>query len=233
MRGVLTALVAVELRLRSDFLFLFSHGRTDGTRLKPFPIFGVSINRNVSEGGGPLDDKTLIQKLQKGSAGALEALIRRYTPYVSACAYRVMGQLPREELEEAVADTFVELWRHSAELDPERPLRPWLATVCSNKAKNRLRAWSPAAELPQETPAPADLQRQAEEKETQETLWRAVDSLDEPERTLFLRYYYEGEKLKTIAADLGLNLSTAKTKLRRGRLLLREQLQGKEGVELG
>ena len=78
-----------------------------------------------------------------------------------------------------------------------------------------------------------DLQRQTEERETQEILWRLVDHLEEPERTLFFRYYYEGEKLKAIAADLGMNLSTAKTKLRRGRLLLREQLQGKEGVKLG
>lgn len=180
-----------------------------------------------------MDDKTLIQKLQKGSAGALEALIRRYTPYVSTCAYRVLGSLPREELEEAVADTFVELWRHAADLDPERSIRPWLGTVCSNKAKNRLRSYSPAAPIPEDAPAPVDVQRQTEEQETGEALWQAVDSLEEPERTLFLRYYYEGEKLKTIAAELGLNLSTAKTKLRRGRLLLREQLQGKEGVELG
>ena len=180
-----------------------------------------------------MDDKTLIQKLQKGNTGALDALIRRYTPYVSGCAYRVMGSLPREELEEAVADAFVELWRHAGDLDPEKSLRPWLATVAANKAKNRLRAYSPAAPLPQDAPAPVDLQRQAEEKETQETLWRAVEALSEPKRTLFLRYYYEGEKLKTIAADLGMNLSTAKTKLRRGRLLLREQLQGKEGVEHG
>lgn len=180
-----------------------------------------------------MDDKTLIQKLQKGSTGALDVLIRRYTPYVSACAYRVLGSLPREELEEAVADAFVALWRHAGDLDPEKPLRPWLGTVAANKAKNRLRAYSPASELPEDAPAPVDLQRQTEERETQETLWQAVEALAEPERTLFLRYYYEGEKLKTIAADLGMNLSTAKTKLRRGRLLLREQLQGKEGVELG
>lgn len=178
-----------------------------------------------------MDDKTLIRKLQKGSTGALDALIRRYTPYISACAYRVLASLPREELEEAVADTFVELWRHAGSLDPERPLRPWLATVASNKAKNRLRAYSPTAALSEEAPAPMDLQRQAEERETWEALRRAVDRLNEPERTLLLRYYYEGEKLKTIAAELGMNLSTAKTKLRRGRLLLREELQGKEGVE--
>ena len=76
-----------------------------------------------------MEESALIRKLQKGNTGALDALIRRYTPYVSACAYRVMGHLPREELEEVVADTFVELWRHAADLDPERPLRPWLGTV--------------------------------------------------------------------------------------------------------
>lgn len=180
-----------------------------------------------------MEESALIRKLQKGNTGALDALIRRYTPYVSACAYRVMGHLPREELEEVVADTFVELWRHAADLDPERPLRPWLGTVASNKAKNRLRSYVFPSPIPEDAPSPADLQRQTEEKETQERLWQAVDGLEEPERTLFLRYYYEGEKLKTIAAELNLNLSTAKTKLRRGRLLLREQLQEKVGVELG
>ena len=180
-----------------------------------------------------MNDSALIRKLKNGSTGALEALIRRYTPYVSACTYRVMGSLPHEELEEAVADAFVELWRHAGELDPERPLRPWLATVAANKAKNRLRAYSPADMIPDDAPAPVDIQRQTEEKETGEALWRLVDGLDEPERTLFLRYYYEGEKLKTIAEDLGMNPSTAKTKLRRGRLLLREQLREKEGMEHG
>ena len=180
-----------------------------------------------------MEESTLIRKLQKGSPGALDALIRRYTPYVSACAYRLLGHLPHEELEEAVADTFVELWRHAGELDPGRPLRPWLGTVASNKAKNRLRAYTPTLELPESTASPQDLQRQTEEKETQETLWQLVDSLEEPERTLFFRYYYEGDKLKIIAADLGMNLSTAKTKLHRGRLLLREQLQGKESMEHG
>ena len=143
------------------------------------------------------------------------------------------AHVPREELEEAVADTFVALWRHAGDLDPEKSLRPWLGTVAANKARDRLRSYSPASPIPEDTPAPVDIQQQTEERETGKALWRLVDHLEEPERTLFFRYYYEGEKLKTIAADLGMNLSTAKTKLRRGRLLLREQLQGKEGVELG
>lgn len=180
-----------------------------------------------------MEEKRLIVQMQKGGTGALEVLVRRYTAYVAGCVYRVAGALPPEEREEAVADTFVELWRHAGKLDPERPLRPWLATVAANKAKNRLRSYTPAPPLPEDLPSPEDLEERTEAQEQGVTLWRAVESLTEPERTLFLRYYYEGEKLKAIAADLGINLSTAKTKLRRGRLLLREQLQGKEGVEHG
>lgn len=183
-----------------------------------------------------MDDAALLRKMKKGNTGALETLIRRYTPYVGACAYRATGPLLREDLEEVVSDTFVALWQHAGELEADT-LRAWLGTVAGNKARNRLRSRArsgvSSAPIPENTPAPDDPERQAQERETGALLWQAVDALDEPERTLFLRYYYEGEKLKTIAAELGLNLATAKTKLRRGRLLLRKQLQGKEGLDYG
>ena len=48
--------------------------------------------------------------------------------------------------------------------------------------------------------------------------------MDEPDRTLFLRYYWYGDRLKDVARDLKLNLSTAKSRLLRGRKALREVL---------
>ena len=57
----------------------------------------------------------------------------------------------------------------------------------------------------------------------------AVDALDEPDRTLFIRYYYEEDKLKTIAAELGLTQTAAKQRLFRGRKALKTVLQ--EGME--
>ena len=56
-----------------------------------------------------------------------------------------------------------------------------------------------------------------------------MDALDEPDRTLFIRYYYEEDKLKTIAAELGMTQTAAKQRLFRGRKALRAALQ--EGVE--
>ena len=61
-------------------------------------------------------------------------------------------------------------------------------------------------------------------------LWDAVEGLDEPDRTLFLRYYYCGDKLKDIARALGLTQTAAKQRLFRGRKTLRDTLT-KGGVE--
>ncbi len=57
-----------------------------------------------------------------------------------------------------------------------------------------------------------------------------MEGLDEPDRTLFLRYYYHGDKLKDIARALGLTQAAAKQRLFRGRKALRETLT-KGGLE--
>ena len=57
-----------------------------------------------------------------------------------------------------------------------------------------------------------------------------LEGLDEPDRTLFLRYYYCGDKLKDIARALGLTQTAAKQRLFRGRKALRDTLT-KGGVE--
>ena len=52
----------------------------------------------------------------------------------------------------------------------------------------------------------------------------AVDALPNQEREIFLRYYYYAQTMPEIAQRMDLNLSTVKTKLRRGRMKLKEQL---------
>ena len=86
--------------------------------------------------------------------------------------------------------------------------------------------------LPEDAAAPggADPQAEAERREWAARLWDAVEGLDEPDRTLFLRYYYCGDKLKDIARALGLTQTAAKQRLFRGRKALRDTLT-KGGVE--
>ena len=182
-----------------------------------------------------MDEGRLAERLRRRSRSALEQAIRHYTPYVSVIAWRVLGdRARREDVEEVVSDVFLALWAHAGELDPDQGLRPWLGAVARNKAADRLRRLPEAPlPLPEEAPAPRGRpEEEAEQREWAALLWDAVDALEEPDRTLFLRHYYYGEKLKDVARDLGLKLSTAKSRLHRGRKLLRAQLtEGGVGYE--
>ncbi len=178
-----------------------------------------------------MDERTLIQKLNRHSRGALDQAVSRYTPYVSAVLLRALaGRACREDVEELCADVFVALWTHADTLDPEQGLRPWLAAVARNKATDRLRRSRPGVPIPEDAPDPSPGPEElAQRRDQSARLWAAVDALEEPDRTLFLRYYYEEDKLKTIAAELGLSETAAKQRLFRGRKALKAVLQ--EGVE--
>lgn len=178
-----------------------------------------------------MNETKLVKKLNRRSRGALDQAMSRYTPYVSAVILRTLaGRACREDVEELCADVFVALWTHSDTLDPDQGLRPWLATVAKNKATDWLRRSHPGGPIPEDAPDPSPGPEElAQRRDQSARLWAAVDGLDEPDRTLFIRYYYEGDKLKTVAAELGLSETAAKQRLFRGRKALKAALQ--EGVE--
>ena len=174
-----------------------------------------------------MDEGTLVKKLNRHSRSALEQAVVRFTPYVGAVIAGVLaGRACREDVEELSADVFLALWAHREELDPEQGLRPWLGTVARNKARDWLRTRRDT--LPLDDDAPDDPEQSpeaaAERRDQTARLWAAVDGLDEPDRTLVLRYYYYGDKLREVARDLGLGQSAAKQRLLRGRKKLKEQL---------
>ena len=173
-----------------------------------------------------MNESKLIKKLNHRSRSALDYAIGSYTPYVGAVILRALaGHAGREDVEELCADVFVALWTHADTLDPEQGIRPWLAAVARNKAVDWLRSRHPNEPIPENvpdaSPGPEEL---TERREQSARLWAAVDALGEPDRTLFLRYYYEGEKLKAIAKELGLSQANAKQRLFRGRKALKAAL---------
>ena len=203
--------------------------------MKPFPIFPVLIDRDTracfpERRGSAIEEQTLIEALKKHRRRALHQVIDTYTGYVTTVACRTAGgSVSHEDLEEIVSDVFLALWLHADTLDSAKPLRPYLAAIARSKAVDCLRRTRNTLSL-EETPLPATVpgpEETAEQRETQDLLERAVRSLPEPEQTLCRRYYFEGQPLKEIAAAFQWKESTAKTRLRRTRLRLKELL--KEG----
>lgn len=181
-----------------------------------------------------MDERTLIRKLNRHSRSALEHIVIQYTPYVGAVICGVLaGRACREDVEELSADVFLALWVHREELNPDQGLRPWLGTVARNKARDWLRRSRSTLPLDGAGAIPDDPEHgpeaAAERREWAARLWTAVNELEEPDRTLFFRYYYQGDKLKDIARSLDLGLSAAKQRLLRGRQKLKKQLM--EGAD--
>ena len=171
-----------------------------------------------------MNERTLLRLLRDGDTAALGEIIGQYTPYLYAVAANILGHaLPQEDIEEVVSDSFVSLWTHRQDVAPGK-LKPWLAAVCRNRAKDALRARRLAEPLDDdllEVAAEGDMEQSVLRAELTELAREAVDSLGEPDGEIFRRHYVLYQKTGEIADALGMNAATVRTKLARGRERLR------------
>lgn len=175
-----------------------------------------------------MTDHDLILALKKGDVHALGELIDRYGKYVSSVLSRILSGR-RQDCEELTEDVFLAVWNNRHKLR-EGKLKGYLGAIARNKAFNRLRELQ--EELPleddvlaQDSDIPCDL---AERQDTAKLIERALSQLEPKQKELFVRHYWYGQTVKEAAEEMGLNLSTAKTWLARGRERLKEILL-KEG----
>lgn len=172
-------------------------------------------------------EEIILHKLQSGDPAGLEALMERYIPYVSAVVWNILREtMPVQDGEEVVSDVFLAAWRQGSELRPGS-VKAWLGSVARHKAKNRLRQTGrelPLEEAALEIPGPDDPPGEYERAVERQLVRQAVDALPDPDREVFLRHYYYAQTVQEIANRMDLNLSTVKTKLRRGRMKLKEIL---------
>ncbi len=178
-----------------------------------------------------MDDALILQKLRAGDPAGLGAAIETYTGYVGAViANQLRRRGSREDIEELTANVFVSLWENRLSIRSGR-LRGWLGAVARNEGrsflrKNRLLTVSPEDVLLISGDVAEKL---LERDEARRLLWEAVDSLTEPDREIFLRYYYYDQSIPAIARDMKLHREAVKSRLRRGRDKLRDMLEREEG----
>ena len=172
-------------------------------------------------------EETILRRLRDRDPAGLEALMDRYLPYVSAVVWNILrDSMSPEDGEEVASDVFLAAWDQAAQLKPDH-VKSWLGAVARHKAKNRLRQRGRTLPLEEDLldlPGPDDPAGELERAEERARVRRAVFSLPDPDREIFLRHYYYAQSVKEISAALELNESTVKTKLRRGRCRLKESL---------
>lgn len=176
-----------------------------------------------------LPDYELVEQLKRRDAAGLGRLMDMYGAHVLGLVTRMLhGVCPKEDIEECVSDAFIAGWHRIEEYDSGRgTLKTWLLILAKYKALDyrRKRTIRPDMQvLEEDSPDRANTEHAVLMKEEQEELIRLIDSLDEPDRTIFYKRYFYYESLDTIAESLGLTRKAVESRLGRTRKRLKQRL---------
>lgn len=183
-------------------------------------------------------DRILLAKTAAQDEEAYRDLFQRYYPRVFAFVKRRLGN--PELAEEAVADTFFEVWRGAAGFQGKSRVSTWILGIATFKCREAHRSRSrlkraavvstPVEHL--ET-VPDELDPEAHLVARDELRWAKVriDELPEDQRKVVQLSIVEGRSTEEVARHLRVSGGTVKSRLSRARRQLRSQSHsnGKEG----
>ena len=157
-----------------------------------------------------MDDTELNTRFRLGDESAVRAVYARYGGAMFSVAMSMLGN--RDLAAECVQQSFVKAWRSSQGFDPDRELRPWLATITRRVAidlyRREARTRSEPRDEVDETVVPIAF----------ESLWEAfevraaLDQLPADEREVMRLAHFEGFTHSEIATALGVPIGTVKSR---------------------
>ncbi|HEV7251803.1 MAG TPA: sigma-70 family RNA polymerase sigma factor [Mesorhizobium sp.] len=176
--------------------------------------------------GTGFDYADALRRCAKGERAALRLLYEQDAGAMLGVAARILRR--RDLAEEAVQDTFVQVWRRAASFDPARGAgRAWLFTILRHRALNILRDGGREeatdadllADEPDDAPDPEAVVVALDEASR---LRRCLEGLEPQRRQGLVLAYTFGMSHGEVAATLRVPLGTAKSWIRRAFLQVRE-----------
>lgn len=178
----------------------------------------------------------LARALMEGHAGAFEEFVEHFRSKVFRYSWLMCGQ--REDAEEIAQETLLRVFESLSQLrEPER-VRPWVFRIAKNAClmKRRRSLFAPARELSLDELVPGGGQEIGDwsslpdvellRTELRDALHRAVAELPETYRAVVLLRDLEELSTEETAQILDISTDAVKTRLHRGRLALRQKLDG-------
>jgi RNA polymerase sigma-70 factor (ECF subfamily) len=186
------------------------------------------------------EDQRLVEMLQRGEDGAVEALVGRYGSWIHRVARRLLDD-PRDA-EEITQDVLLIVVRKIHTFKGEAAFSSWLYRIAVNAAYQRLRERGARREVSLEPFLPvfddegrtvgpvADWSPQLEDPaltaEVRTAIEGAIARLPEDYRVVILLRDVEGLPNEEVAGILGLKVAAVKSRLHQARLVLRHELAG-------
>jgi RNA polymerase sigma factor (sigma-70 family) len=168
-----------------------------------------------------IDDKALLSAFARdGSESAFRTLVDRHSGWVYAAAYR---QLRDSHLaEDAAQAVFVLLCQRAKTMKPQQKVSGWLFMTVGYTVRSILRSQRRRRHYEQQ--AAAERPISYDPPPLAENLDEAVGRLSDSDRTAILLRFYQGRAFPSVARALGISEDTAKKRVARAIVRLRNRL---------
>jgi len=170
--------------------------------------------------------ESLVEKAREGDDDAYEIIVRRFQDMAVGYGYSIVRDF--QLAEDAAQEAFLEAYRNLDRLREPPAFPGWFRRIvfkqCDRITRNRSFAIVPldaAEDRASQEPTQADA---IEQREMNDKIMTAVDSLPDHERAATMLYYISGYSQEEVAAFLGVPVTTIKKRLYSARKRLREML---------
>ena len=173
----------------------------------------------------------MLAGLVAGDERALDDAISSYSRLLWSIARAILRNIgSAEDMEECVADAFIQLWKSSASLSESGgSVKSWLCVAVKSRAIDRYRKIVQKSEIAldeQLASCGSGIVDQTLDAVLQRELIAAIHALGEPDREIILRRFYYRQKPKEISLALDLPIRQVENRIFRAKQELRAQLEG-------
>ncbi|QGQ47819.1 RNA polymerase sigma factor [Metabacillus sediminilitoris] len=182
-----------------------------------------------------MTEDELIKKAKQGNMNAFGQLVEIHYPIVEKFAYQLGNR--HEEIEDITQEVFIRVYRFLDQFSQAK-FSTWLYKITLNvtrdfarKRQSNLRKVFKIQQDVRNHDYP-EIEAKVLRNEEDRILHIAIQKLDEKYRIPIVLYYFHDKKYDEIAEIMSISLSTVKTRLLRGKTMLKkmlEELSRKEG----
>ena len=145
--------------------------------------------------------------------------INQYRSILYTVAYTILAN--EADAEDAVSSAIQKGYEHLDQLKSKQKFKPWIITITKNEA---LQMKQKRMLLPGDEQVEAMLHPVVDQHDE---LWDVVQKLPEQYRLVIVLFYYDDLPMRDISKILDISLGTVKSRLKRGRDLLKAMLGNK------
>ena len=171
------------------------------------------------------DDAALVRQARRGSADAVESLVRRHWDGAHRAAYLIVHDAAAAE--DIAQEATLAAVRALDGFDRRRPFRPWLHRIVVNRSLDWLRTRARRPEVSADAVASPE-HAPANDESLSEELMAALEELDPVDRALVVLRHLLGYRASELARIFDMPAATVRTRLSRALGRLRARLEAEE-----